>query len=183
MAASAVGPPSGAAAAAILSASLGYAHYDVTHSAKVANIPASNIAPRPGGGRSLRGTRPEPPTDDRSQTRLFKADEAYTERDATCLATKKCFADYLDAVDEVTQGDVIPYHMPDTVVPGVNDDAAIVIDLINRAGGYFALYKAFEFNGSIDYSVNITVDALSKPCVFFLILSPLHPPTLIVSLE
>ena len=183
MAASAVGPPSGAAAAAILSASLGYAHYDVTHSAKVANIPSSQFAARPGGGRSLRVTRPDPQTDERSRTRLFKADEAFHERDATVLATKRGFADYLDAVDEVTQGDVIPYHMPDTVVPGVNDDAAIVIDLINRAGGYFALYKAFEFNGSIDYSVNITLDALSKPCVFFFILSPLHPPTLIVSLE
>ena len=114
----------------------------------------------------MRGPRPDPQTDERSRTRLFKADEAFHERDATVLATKRGFADYLDAVDEVTQGDVIPYHMPDTVVPGVNDDAAIVIDLINRAGGYVALYKAFEFNGSIDYSVNITLDALSKPCVF-----------------
>ena len=135
MAASAVGPPSGAAAAAILSASLGYAHYDVTHSAKVANIPSSQFAARPGGGRSLRGPRPDPQTDERSRTRLFKADEAFHERDVTVLSTKRGFADYLDAVDEVTQGDVIPYHMPDTVVPGVNDDAAIVIDLINRAGG------------------------------------------------
>ena len=118
----------------------------------------------------MRVTRPDPQTDERSRTRLFKADEAFHERDVTVLSTKRGFADYLDAVDEVTQGDVIPYHMPDTVVPGVNDDAAIVIDLINRAGGYFALYKAFEFNGSMDYSVNITLDALSKPCVFFFIL-------------
>ena len=164
MAASAVGPPSGAAA--ILSASLGNPHYEVTHSAKVANITASNIAPRPGGGRSLRGTRPEPPTDERSQTRLFKADEAYTERDATCLATKRGFADYLDAPVSVMQGDLIPYHMPDTVVSGVNDNAAIVIDLISRAGGYVGIYKALEFIGSIDYSVNIPLDALTKPCVF-----------------
>ena len=164
MAASAVGPPSGAAA--ILSASLGNPHYEVTHSAKVANIPASNIAPRSGGGRSLRGTRPEPPTDERSQTRLFKADEAYTERDATCLATKRGFADYLDAPVSVMQGDLIPYHMPDTVVSGVNDNAAIVIDLISRAGGYVGIYKALEFIGSMNYTVNIPLEELTKPCVF-----------------
>ena len=181
MAASVVGPPSGVAA--ILSASLGNPHYEVTHSAKVANIPASNIAPRPVGGRPSRGTRTEPPTDERSQTRLFNADEAYTERDASCLATKRAFADYLEDPVPVMQGDLIPYPMPDTVVSGVDDNVAIVVDLISRAGGYVGIYKALEFIGSIGYSANIPLDALSKPCVFFFILSPLHPPTLIVSLE
>ena len=134
MAASAVGPPSGVAA--ILSASLGNPHYKPTYSAKVANIRASNIAPRPVGGRPSRGTRTEPPTDERSQTRLFNADEAYTERDASCLATKTAFADYLEDPAPVMQGDLIPYHMPDTVVSGVDDNAAIAVDLISRAGGY-----------------------------------------------
>ena len=164
MAASVFGPPSGVAA--ILSASPGNPHYEVTHSAKVANIPASNIAPRPGGGQSLRGTRPEPPTDERSQTRLFKADEAYTERDATCLATKRGFADYLGAPVSVMQGDLIPYHMPVTVVSGVNDNAAIAIDLISRAGGYVGIYKALEFLGSMNYTANIPLEELTKPCVF-----------------
>ena len=134
MAASAVGPPSGVAA--IFSASLGSSHYEAAYSAKVANLRASNITPRPLGGRPSRPKCNEPPPEERSQTRLFNADAAYTERDASPLATKTAFADYLENPVPVMHGDLIPYHMPDTVVSGVDDNVAIVVDLISRAGGY-----------------------------------------------
>ena len=116
MAASAVGPPSGVAA--IFSASLGSPHFEAAYSAKVANLRASNITPRPVGGRPSRPTRIEPPTEERSQTRLFNADAAYTERGALPLATKPAFADYLEDPVPVMQGDLIPYHMPDTCGAG-----------------------------------------------------------------
>ena len=164
MAASAVGPPSGVAA--IFSASLGSPQFEATYSAKLANLRASNITPRPVGARPSRPSRIGPLAEERSQTRLFNADAAYTERDALPLASKTAFADYLEDPVSVMHGDLIPYHMPDTVVSGVDDNVAIVVDLISRAGGYVGIYKALEFIGSMNYTVNIPLEELTKPCVF-----------------
>ena len=153
MAASAVGPPTGVAA--IFAASLGISHYEVTHSAKVANTRASKFTPPSSDGRrTLRPTRIcDQPTEEPAETRLFNAD-------AQPLLAKKtaAFADYLNASEDpvpVIEGDVVPYHMPDMVASGVNDDVAVVVDLINRAGGFVEIYRALTMVAPIDYTADI----------------------------
>jgi len=91
MAASADGPPSGVAA--IIPASLGYPHYDVTFAAKVANLQASTSPSAQVGSRPSRSARSVQPTVESSQTRLFNADTPYTERDAVVLSTKSNFCE------------------------------------------------------------------------------------------
>ena len=165
MAASAVGPPS--EVAAILSASLGIPQYEVTRSAKLANISRS-IPPPVASRASSRSTRNVPPTEESSRPRLFAADPAYTERDPSLLQQQSGFQRHLSDPALVMQGDLIPYHMPDSVVSGVNDNIAIVIDLINRAGGYVAIYTALEHIGSaMYYAIDISIDELNKRCVLF----------------
>ena len=85
--------------------------------------------------RDRGSARSDQPTVESSQTRLFNADTAYTERETLVLSAKSRFAEYLVDPAPVLQGDLIPYHTPDTVVSGVNENVAIVVDLIYRAGG------------------------------------------------
>ena len=164
MAASADGPPSGVAA--IISASLGYPHYDVTLAAKVANLQASTFPSAQVGSRPSRSARSDQPTVESSQTRLFNADTSYTERDAVVLSTKSNFVNYLAEPCLVLQGDLIPYHTPDTVVSGVNENVAIVVDLIYRAGGYVDIFKVLQYVGTLEYRVDISHAELTQPCVF-----------------
>ena len=75
------------------------------------------------------------------ETRLFDASESYEERDAEPLLgfKNKFGVDYVHSASDapcwVLPGDVVPYHMPDTVVFGDTDNVAVIVDLINRAGG------------------------------------------------
>ena len=60
------------------------------------------------------------------------------------------------------------YHMPYTDDFGDDDNVAVVVDLINRAGGFVEILKALAVAGTVDYSVAIDYAELIKPCVFFL---------------
>ena len=167
MAASAVGPSS-EVVAAILSASLGSPQYEVTRAAKLANLPRSTPPPLV-ASRPLRSTRNVLPTEESAHPRLFAADWSYTERDRSLLQKQSRFQEHLEDPAAVIDGDLIPYHMPDSVVSLVLDDhIAIVIDLINRAGGWVAIYTALEHIGSAPfYGTHISIDELNKRCVLF----------------
>ena len=167
MAASSDGPPSGAAA--ILSASLGYLRYVVSYAAKVADLPSSTFPSVQVGGRALRdrgAARSDQPPLESAQTRLINADLSYTERHASVLENKIRFGEHLAQPCLVHQGDVIPYHFPDTVELGVDENVAIVVDLIYRAGGYHYLFKSIQYVGTLNYEIDITLAELTQPCVF-----------------
>ena len=82
------------------------------------------------------------------------------------LSTKSRFVEYLSEPGLVLQGDLIPYHTPDTVVSGVNENVAIVVDLIYRAGGYVDIFKVLQYVGTLEYRVDISHAELTQPCVF-----------------
>ena len=59
-----------------------------------------------------------------------------------------------EPVDPALPGDIVSYHMPDTVVHGETGDVAVVVDLTNRAGGLllsaaatFLLYRMTPLRG------------------------------------
>ena len=79
------------------------------------------------------------------------------QNESTVLERKTKFtADYLygdtETVHPALPGDVVPYHMSDTVVYGETDDVAVVVGLINHAGGFLRIETALRDSFSFDYT-------------------------------
>ena len=126
------------------------------------------------------------------ETRLFDAPASYVTQNAGALLVhkNKFCTDYVHgaAASEpscpvLPAGDLAPYyyHMPGTVVFGETGNVAVVVGLINRAGGFLEIQNALWQSEYLDFSKAHSYDVLSKPCV---VRSPPphRPHTLVISL-